>query len=282
MLPSFDALMSLETMSLQILSHLKPPAESTSVSIAESPLVRIRDLSLLSSHMPRDELRSLLRSVQGQQLTAFAVRHVATNLSILAHYQADPSDALADQIDETDRAIFMTLFDDYLKHDLIPVVGFDPTGVLVKTVPVGTCRAFDSYDLPDCSKKAQLFCSEHTSEQWWLKHADECQFTQSKMFHFYSDPKNSQAYSDEEMEAMIDDFWKKFSSWQDRPRGDQLLSCLMCLDIPSVEHLKTMSQRDLQKAFYKKSLALHPDQGGQTEDFLRLKESYERLKSFCR
>ena len=45
----------------------------------------------------------------------------------------------------------------------------------------------------------------------------------------------------------------------------------------TVEDLKTMNKNDLTKLFRQKAHELHPDKGGEHDDFVRLTEAYEQL-----
>ena len=45
----------------------------------------------------------------------------------------------------------------------------------------------------------------------------------------------------------------------------------------TAEDLKTMNKDDLTKLFRQKAHELHPDKGGEHDDFVRLTEAYEQL-----
>ncbi|NRA45407.1 MAG: hypothetical protein HRU09_10680 [Oligoflexales bacterium] len=167
----------------------------------------------------------------------------------------------------------------------LPIVGFSPVGVHVRIRKKGLCRAFDAATITACDKKSDgVYCEDHTPEAWWkpkskIKGTQRIQASnQSVMYQFYSDPENFYLYSEAELEHLVKRFWSKIRNYRLATPKD-IQSSLSVFGLLGRDQLVKIGVKGLRKMFLQKSLECHPDRGGEQEQFIALKSSYEVLKS---
>ena len=253
-------------------------SEPRQALVGEGKYQSLRDLNLLYALMPSEDVKEFLKTGRGQHLLTFCLRHQLTKINLCGHYYNERSDELATLLHDEDWQGYQEVFDSWLQDGLIPLIGFNPIGAVLKLQQIGRCRAFDSYDLNHCPNEGAVFCKDHNSERWWSD-LEALQFVQSKMYHFYFHVEHCQDFTEADLEQLLKKFWGKFSKWQDLHSHVSVQEALSLMDIGNIQDLKAMGAKKLQRLFHKKALVLHPDKGGRAEDCVQLKASYEILRS---
>ena len=228
-----------------------------------------------------DFIKSINKTLQGQQSLTFALRHRITVINLHCHHLATKTEFSG--LLKAEHSIQVAeAFYPWIRSGKIPIVGFNPAGILLSLREADLCRAFDSYDLVQCDRAGSGYCEQHlASEQWWLP-GEEVQLTQSTMFQFYLDLDNAEVYSEQELEEMLERFWKSMDKYRRVSSAISVQKALELFNIKDQEHLRSVGSDQLRRLFYKKSLQAHPDQGGEVESFIHLKDCYQTLQSFLK
>ena len=270
---------SFENIAITLVSYQGPLGlQSPDRKPATSGFRTIRDLDILRALVPKQDLKTILKTKLGQHLLSFALRHQISKLQICSiHTERGMPECLAGLIDETDRLVYRDCFSKYHNSGAAPTFSFNISGIIVGQRKGGCCLAFDAYDQRHCQHQADLFCDHHQSERWWLRDS-QLEVNSSKMYQFYLNLENAGDYQEEDLETLVDCYWKRFSEWQLSSHDISIQDALDCLDIVDTSALSRMTASELRSCYHRKSLAAHPDHGGAVEDFLRLKASFKRLQ----
>ncbi|MBN2109332.1 MAG: hypothetical protein JW832_18030 [Deltaproteobacteria bacterium] len=163
----------------------------------------------------------------------------------------------------------------------VPVLGFSSLGVHLLYRETGICRAFDYYDICSCANRSDgLFCSEHTSEEWWCEGAPKGS-TQADMFRFYGARENIHQYDEQQLQELVGRFWTHFKRAPHMPKqGEAIVE--EALDFFRFATLHECCQGGLphlRKRYTERARALHPDAGGEHASFVQLQKYYEVLRA---
>lgn len=227
--------------------------------------------------LPEKILKELTKDIEGQNILTFALRHRVSTLTLHGHYIVDPNCGVDSYIEKESTEAFKEIFHNLINNNIIPIFGFNPTGITISLRNRHKCRAFDSYDLPICNQPGNILCKSHQLESWWDNNTP-VKLTQSKMYQYYLKLENCMFYSKKELERLLDNFWERYQSWSSKLADIDLSEALEQFGFADLNQLREVSKKDLQKKFYQISLHKHPDRGGYAEDFLKLKSSYQLLK----
>jgi hypothetical protein len=234
--------------------------------------IKVSDFEIYESLFPADfQGLNLLTNHLDQYALSFVLRHQISRLALAAHTLSGL---------DVDRKKIEILELEFEKNYQIPIFGFSSLGVHILYRPQDCCRAFDFYDLKTCTNKrddGKMFCSAHQCEAFYDLGLNSNSSTQAKMFAFYSDIKNMDQYSEEELEELIGKFWSKIQNRSELQDEEQIEKSLKVLKIRNRQELAVMGGSNLKKRYFKMSLSAHPDQGGENADFVMLKECYECL-----
>ncbi|MFK7827823.1 MAG: hypothetical protein AB8G05_26990 [Oligoflexales bacterium] len=160
----------------------------------------------------------------------------------------------------------------------LPILGFSAVGVHAKLQRVGYCRAFDSEMLTECGEKADtVFCKLHANETWWLKSPKKQRTRQATMYQFYSDPENFYLYNEADLDNFIGKFWSRMRAYKNVENEDVKKS-LDVFGLQDQQELFNLGAIGLRRMFLQKSMECHPDMGGEQEQFIALRGSYEVLR----
>ena len=97
---------------------------------------------------------------------------------------------------------------------------------------------------------------------------------------YYLDWQNYDTTSDE-IDAMLTDFWQRFSSYSPK-RVILSLSQQQLLELQQAWQLPTdFSEKQLQKRWRQLALKHHPDRQGCAIEFKKIQHEYEQLKASC-
>jgi hypothetical protein len=173
--------------------------------------------------------------------------------------------------------------------------------------PKSSCSHFDPYLPQPCTNRALadgLACHEHTVLDWLAPpnaqkpSADAAALRQSstlrlaKLFAYYRDIRNLGAYSEHDLQRMIQDFWRTFgqTSWYNTShgtagqRGQGLLSmeqAALELGYSTASEALGLGTRELARRFKSRARQAHPDMGGCPKDFQVLNDAYRVLQGAC-
>ncbi len=97
---------------------------------------------------------------------------------------------------------------------------------------------------------------------------------------YYLDWQNFDT-SSEEIDALLTDFWQRFSSFSQK-KGIHPLSQQQLLDLQQAWQLPVgFSLKELQKRWRQLALKHHPDRQGCAIEFMKIQLEYEQLKASC-
>ena len=219
---------------------LEANQESESI---EDRIFTVPDIDLLKRFFPSKQIsKAILGSYESQLAITFALKHQLTQLQV---HLNELSRRESKAKNET-QCFLRTLFEDRP----IPLVGFSSIGAHIQYRNTRACRAFDYYDIKDCSlpRTSGVYCHSHQSEDW-QKVDTPYQSTQAKMFRFYGDTKNLGEYNEDDLKKMVDDFWTNFATSAVFINGTTVDLALTTMGIANLEELNAMGQGGLRKRF---------------------------------
>lgn len=97
---------------------------------------------------------------------------------------------------------------------------------------------------------------------------------------YYLDLNNLDQTSKEDVQALLDGFWKRYSRYNGG--AENLDQHFETLDLQPKQNNENQADtwRRVQKAYRLKIQSLHPDKGGDAQGFNEVREAYEALKSY--
>jgi len=270
------------------------------LALRQAKISKISDSDILKSILPKD-LSSKMFGSGNLNLLAFifALRHKILLLNCLFHLSAlkqknsylfqetknDFSLLFGDHFFEYYTLFFKMLIPQFWgKSKQLPILGFSAVGCHFGMREVTYCRAFDAYNLPYCLNITQdVFCEEHSIENFWKQKIVEESSVQAKLSQFYSNPINFSEFDEESLRKLVENFFRYFERSQNNlfilPIDEEKLKFLLGFySFSSIEDLKKEGGMELRRRFIEMAKHFHPDAGGSHELFREATENYEFLR----
>lgn len=250
-----------------VLGEQEPAVGAITLPMARPPAVP--DQALLKKLVPHELYRNAMQNGwMGMHTLSFALRHRVTELQLLFHLSYA-------EVDQVLRQCLLESWQRIHGQGLLPIFGFSPLGIHVSTRPHGTCRAFDAFSLWTCAQPTEdIFCEAHASEAFWTPSASSSQ--QAIMFRYYADLKNFSLYGEEDLQQMLQAFWKRYRAYT----AEDLAQALEYFGLRDADELRVSGPAHLRRKFLQLSLVHHPDRGGDEHSFVLLQTHYQRLKQY--
>lgn len=270
--------------------------QETAPPATQAGFSTMSDVTFLKALLP-DTLFRLMheRNEMGQFALTFALRHRLTYINTLFHLQA-----LAVQNTATDFSTLDLLFDSELSSDrlslasmlaakhwgvngakeeasYLPVIGFSPAGIHMVAKPIGHCRAFDRHDIQCGQHTAGTFCEKHQEEVWWA-HEGRVGSTQAQMYRFFAATKNFHDYDATKLAKLLSEFWAAYQVWKRDTSPARIETALKLFSLEGDQELLRLGVGGLRERYLNIAMMVHPDHGGENEQFLHLKDSYQALR----
>jgi hypothetical protein len=260
-------------------------------------VVRDHDVleALLGDHWQRNLFGKKVGSATTQELfeASFLLRHAATWVALTwkQHHRAsefihlDAHCGSPYSINEsalrTQAAAFLnsTLFLESRK----PQIALSARGIEWAVIPESACSHFDPYAGEPCWGKSLTrggSCANHVGHDWG--HASYqsglrqmSTMRQSSLFAFYGNISNLRAYSEDELNELIQAFWKRMSRFKET-NTDLNLAALE-LGYRSLSDAIGTGIVELKNRFRIEARRVHPDAGGAAAEFQRIERAYRAL-----
>jgi hypothetical protein len=173
-------------------------------------------------------------------------------------------------------------------HKVIVNFALSARGIEWRISDTETCSYFDPYAIHQCHERSERpggMCITHTPHDWitapgsfGLRHVDTTR--QASLFAYYSNISNLNAYSNDELEEMIQSFLKKLGRAGAlshlQPTGT-LDHAATQLGYSSASEAKAAGIEDLKARFRSKARLIHPDCGGSAPEFQGIESAYRSL-----
>ena len=298
----------LELLCYEIRDHLFVSPDDYSLRDSKGAIVpplsiRVDDVSLFRQLIPAQEYRKWMNAGYHQMfLLSFALRHQLAKLSLMAHAHAlntCPSASADAHVEGMSRLLQSSIHEALLVHghlvspefwlkgsahtNRFPIIVSSALGCHVFFEEAGFCRSCCGYTGAQCGAATDaIFCDAHTSDTWWLPHANETPSSDAKMSLFYSAIDNVAQYDELALEKMVDNFWKKVSTSPDVKIADEasITRSLKYFHIADRNALQELGMNGMKRLFFREAQRRHPDAGGSGDAFIELKQHYEHLHNW--
>lgn len=239
-----------------------------------------RDGELLKALIPPSLLQGQHR-LGVQFMLTFALRSRASELAYHLHLLAKPQlinenltiDVSQDLLDELGEAVKI-----HGPPDHYPILGLNPVGLFLEWRRPYLCHHMDGYQVESCPEKTEeAFCQSHQRDHWWSG-INQPLSSMATMLSFYHDETNFYSYDEGQLRELLAKFWMNFKDWHLNTNPIQLDEAMSEFAIKDLNSLQQIGLKGLKNLYYKKTMECHPDRGGSSQDFLKLKENYCRLK----
>jgi hypothetical protein len=167
-------------------------------------------------------------------------------------------------------------------------------GLEWRWMPKDTCGHFDPYEPASlCPRRPERrggVCSIHSHGVWHSPADPQAKGTErtlrpslncrhQTMMSFYSDFRNLNAYSTDELKALIETFWNKVL--RSKPAQPAALATAAAgLGYPSLTEVCSLGPDELRKRYRNLARAHHPDRGGQVPAFHDLTNAFQLLNRY--
>lgn len=167
-------------------------------------------------------------------------------------------------------------------------------GLEWRRTPEHQCAHFDPYEpkifCPNAPVTRGGNCAQHSPSIWHSPAQDPkplqaAVFAPSlldrhqTMMAFYGDFRNLRAYSGEELEALVEHFWRRVLQSQ-RSSSAALVRAACGLGYPSLADVREAGTGELRKRYRNMALAHHPDRGGKPSAFQTLTDAFTLLNNY--
>ena len=243
----------------------------------------ISELKVLHQLLSADlRLRLDFHKLENLYVVSFALRHQLSRLSLwllqglskLPYESASMLEAKL-ALGDFERNCLEQLWDRQ-QNDFI--LSISALGIHLVSHPQKLCRAFDAYDIDLCHRErnSELYCPLHQDESWWSQLSPQSS-TQARMFAFYNDVDHLQTYNEDDLASMLKKFWQYYQSHHTDPL--QIQSALTQFGLADRQDLTARGYDGLRRLYLQLCHETHPDRGGSSQEFLKLKEAYQLLRS---
>lgn len=284
---------------LRLAAMLLPIWKQDSMAEVQSGLVTESDvLNTLEPQTQTTPLQADTQRISRLYLHSFVWRHAAVWLALaletrnqktpfrMAHAPHSPfvhhQSALADLLDQSEHAC----------EELH--LSLSARGLEWRRTPAHQCAHFDPYEpamsCPHSPERQGGYCLHHSQSIWHCpadepSPPDEAAMTprlldrHHTMMAFYGDFRNLRAYSADELEDLVNNFWRKVLQSQ-RTSPAALARAACGLGYPSLANVREAGSGELRKRYRNLALAHHPDRGGESSAFQSLTDAFTLLNNY--
>jgi hypothetical protein len=164
-----------------------------------------------------------------------------------------------------------------------PQIALSARGIEWAVIPEPACSHFDPYAGEPCWGKSLTLggaCANHVGHNWG--HASYqsglrqmSTMRQSSLFSFYGNIANLSAYSEDELNELVQAFWSRMSRFNETKTD--LNQAAAAFGYRSLSDAIGTGVAELRNRFRTEARRVHPDTGGAAAEFHRVERAYRAL-----
>lgn len=165
----------------------------------------------------------------------------------------------------------------------LPQIALSARGIEWAVIPKHACSHFDPYATEPCWARPLTqggACGSHVGHDWGQSSFQSGlrqmgAMRQSALFAFYGNIKNLSAYSEDELNKMVQSFWHRMSRFNETKTD--LEQAAQAFGYRSLSDVLGTGVGELKMRFRSEARRVHPDAGGAIGEFQRVERAYRAL-----